>query len=51
MELEDEHWRLCSTTVVRGVAVEPEDENWRHTLPHTHTHDWKMSSIVVLNYI
>ena len=29
MELEDEHWRLCSTTVVRGVAGELEDENWR----------------------
>ena len=29
MELEDENWRLCSTTVVRGVAGELEDENWR----------------------
>ena len=30
-ELEDEHWRLCSTTitVVRGLAGELEDENWR----------------------
>ena len=28
-ELEDEHWRLCSTTVVRGVAGELEAENWR----------------------
>ena len=27
-ELEDEHWRLCSTTVVRGVAGELEAENW-----------------------
>ena len=23
-------WRLCSTTVVRGVSGELEDENWRH---------------------
>ena len=29
MELEDENWRLCSTTLVRGVSVELEDENWR----------------------
>ena len=29
MELEAENWRLCSTTVVRGVAGELEDENWR----------------------
>ena len=29
MELEDEHWRLCSTTVVLGVVGELEDENWR----------------------
>ena len=29
MELEAENWRLCSTTLVRGVAVEPEAENWR----------------------
>ena len=29
VELEDEHWRLCSTTVVRGVAGELEAENWR----------------------
>ena len=29
MELEDEHWRFCSTTVVRGVAGELEYENWR----------------------
>ena len=29
MELEAEHWRLCSTTLVRGVAVELEAENWR----------------------
>ena len=28
-ELEDEHWRLCSTTAVRGVAGELEAENWR----------------------
>ena len=27
-ELEDENWRLASTTVVRGVAGELEDENW-----------------------
>ena len=24
-----ENWRLCSTTLVRGVAGELEDENWR----------------------
>ena len=29
MELEDENWRLCSTTRVRGVSGELEDENWR----------------------
>ena len=29
MELEAENWRLCSTTVVRGVAGELEAENWR----------------------
>ena len=29
MELEAETGRLCSTTLVRGVAVELEAENWR----------------------
>ena len=29
MELEAENWRLCSTTLARGVAVELEAENWR----------------------
>ena len=29
MELEAENWRLCSTTLVRGVAGELEAENWR----------------------
>ena len=29
MELEAEIWRLCSTTLVRGVSVELEAENWR----------------------
>ena len=29
MELEAENWRLCSTTLVRGVFGELEDENWR----------------------
>ena len=29
MELEDENWRLCSTTLLRGVSGELEDENWR----------------------
>ena len=28
-ELEDENWRLCSTTLARGVSGELEDENWR----------------------
>ena len=28
-ELEDENWRLSSTTLVRGVCGELEDENWR----------------------
>ena len=30
MQLEAENWRLCSTTLVRGVSVELEGENWRH---------------------
>ena len=25
----NENWRLCSTTLVRGVSAELEDENWR----------------------
>ena len=29
MELEDENWRLRSTTLVRGVAGELEAQNWR----------------------
>ena len=29
MELEAENWRLCSTTLVRGVSGELEDENLR----------------------
>ena len=29
MELEAENWRLCCTTLVRGVSGELEDENWR----------------------
>ena len=29
MELEAENWRLCSTTLVRGVSGELEDENSR----------------------
>ena len=29
MELGAENWRLCSTTLVRGVAGELEAENWR----------------------
>ena len=29
MQLEAENWRLCSTTLVRGVSVELEAENWR----------------------
>ena len=28
MELEDENWRLSSTTLVRRVSGELEDENW-----------------------
>ena len=28
-ELEDENWRLCSTTLVRGESGKLEDENWR----------------------
>ena len=28
-ELEDENWRLSSTTLVRGVSEELENENWR----------------------
>ena len=34
MELEAENWRLCSTTLVRGVAGELEDENSESTLKH-----------------
>ena len=29
MQLEAENWRLCRTTLVRGVSVELEAENWR----------------------
>ena len=29
MQLEAENWRLCSTTLVRGVSVELEAEDWR----------------------
>ena len=29
MELDAENWRLCSTTLVRGVTGELEAENWR----------------------
>ena len=29
VELEAENWRLCSTTLVRGVSGELDDENWR----------------------
>ena len=29
VELEAENWRLCSTTIVRGVSGELEAENWR----------------------
>ena len=29
VEVEAENWRLCSTTLVRGVAGELEAENWR----------------------
>ena len=29
VELETENWRLCNTTLVRGVSAELEDENWR----------------------
>ena len=28
-ELQDENWRLASTTLVRGVSAELEDEIWR----------------------
>ena len=34
MELEAENWRLCSTTLVRGVSGELEDENWRVVVQH-----------------
>ena len=29
MELDAENWRLCSTTLVRGVTGDLEAENWR----------------------
>ena len=32
MELECENWRLCSTTLVRGVSGELEDENSESSL-------------------
>ena len=33
MQLEAENWRLCSTTLVRGVSVGLEAENWRLSSP------------------
>ena len=73
MEVEAENWRLCSATLVRGVAGELEAENWRRGSTTVvrgvagewedenccryfvaffcRRGDWKMSSIVVLNYI
>ena len=46
MELEAENWRLCSTTLVRGVSVELEAENWRlcsaSFLYAEHVGRWKM---------
>ena len=45
MELEAENWRLCSTTLVRGVSGELEDENWRScstTLVRGVSGSWKM---------
>ena len=38
MELEAENWRLCSITLVRGVSVELEDENWRQECPLRASH-------------
>ena len=32
VELEDENWRLSSTTLVRGVSGELEDENSAHVV-------------------
>ena len=29
VELEAENWRLCSTTLARGVSGKLDDENWR----------------------
>ena len=45
MELEAENWRLCSTTLVRGVSGELEDENRRlssATLIRGVSGSWKM---------
>ena len=28
-KLDDENWRLCSTSLVRGVFGKLDDENWR----------------------
>ena len=44
MELEAENWRLCSTTLVRGVSGELEDENWRFcsTTLVEYLGSWKM---------
>ena len=47
MELEAENWRLCSTTLVRGVSGELEDENWRlssATVVRGAICSWKLST-------
>ena len=57
MELEDENWRPCSTTLVRGVSAELEDENWRlssTTLVRGVPGSWKMRTgdfVVQLQYV
>ena len=45
VELEDENWRLCSATLVRGVSGELEDENWRlssTTLVRSNLWSWRL---------
>ena len=54
MELEAENWR--STTLVRGVSGELEDENWRicsRTLARSNLWSWKLRTgdfVVQLEY-
>ena len=57
MQLEDENWRLRSTTLVHGVSGELDEENWR--LCHSTTllrgvsveldgENWRLSSTTLV---